>query len=168
MNGSYLAIGAAAALAAVGALSRRGSRSQGMLVFDNQRLRNLTSPDWIELHTAEDDLYHYEDLGLIVGVGPKWLEKFPPQAFEPMRKAVRPWLLSQVLDGRFWNNELDHDHVGTTQLRAPTQAEREEMWRRYEADVDQIWRRANQEGSAGEDHDLRRRLWKSMMMGGDL
>ena len=31
-----------------------------------------------------------------------------------------------------------------------------------------IWRRANQEGSAGEDHDLRRRFWKSMMMGGDL
>lgn len=62
MNGSYLAISAAAALAAVGALRQRGSRSGPELeqdmgkvdrcpLFDNQRLRNLTSSDKVDLHT---------------------------------------------------------------------------------------------------------------------
>ena len=163
MNGSTLAIGAAAALAAVGALRQRGSRSsEDLLIFDNQRLRNLTSPDEVDLHTAEDDLHHYGDLGIVIGVGPGWLERFPPQAFEPMRAAVRPWLLSVGLDSRFWNGELDLDHAGTTQLRAPTQAERAEMWRRYEANVDQIWSRTGR-GRSDEAHGL----WKDMMMGGD-
>jgi len=163
VNGSYLAIGAAAALAAVGALRQRGSRSsEDLLVFDNQRLRNLTSSDEVDLHTSEDDLHHYKDLGVIIGVGPGWLERFPPQAFEPMRAAVRPWLLSVGLDSRFWNDELDLDHVGTTRLRAPTQAERAKMWKRYEANVDQLWSRTGR-----SQMDPGYNLWKDMMMGRD-
>lgn len=142
MNGSHLAIGAVAALAAAGALSRRGSllllgppatggrpsgEGWGGRDFDNQRLRNLTTS---ESHTNFHDLT--EDLRYIFG------DKDFPRTFRIgvtaglLRNAIKPWLMAQGLSARFWNERYDPSHTGVTWMREPTPAERQEMQQRYQ------------------------------------
>ena len=126
MNGSHLAIGAVAALASAGLLGRRGSllflQHQEMLVFDNQRLRNLTTG---KIHTNFDDVV--EDLQKIFG------DKYKTTSMTAgaLNNAIRPWLMAQGLDDRFWDGRYDVTHTGTTQLHTPTPDEREEIGQRY-------------------------------------
>ena len=93
------------------------------LKIENQRLRNLTTG---RLHT--DISCVYEDLEIISGENGLMTHMLPR-----MMQAVMPWLIENVGDPRFWDDEYDTTHDGVYFLPAPTEAERAEMLERYMA-----------------------------------
>lgn len=89
--------------------------------MDIQRLRNLTTG---RLHT---EIAHvYEDIETISGV-PGLMTHQIPNAMT----ALKPWLLDNVMDPRFWDDSFDITHVGDIGLPEMTEEERDAIIARF-------------------------------------
>ncbi len=91
--------------------------------MDIQRLRNLTTG---RLHTKIAHVY--EDIETISGV-PGLMTHQIPNAIT----ALKPWLLDNVMNSRFWDDRFDITHVGNIELPEMTDWEREVMLQRFAA-----------------------------------
>ena len=89
-----------------------------MITIENLRLRNLTTG---VLHTEMSHIY--EDLETISGEKGIMTHMLPN-----VLEACKPWLEKYE---RFWNNEFDTDHIGTTLLPITTEEETKEIFDRY-------------------------------------
>jgi len=89
--------------------------------MDIQRLRNLTTG---RLHTEISHIY--EDLETITGQRGLMTHMLPR-----VMRAVEPWLIQSVPDGRFWDDKYDVTHTGEISLPTPTKADRDEMFNRF-------------------------------------
>ena len=85
-----------------------------------QRLRNLTTG---RLHTEMGHVY--KDLEMILGEQGLFTHMIPRAL-----ASVKPWLIDNVKDQRFWNGEYDTTHVGDFELPQPTQEDRVEIFKR--------------------------------------
>lgn len=96
--------------------------------MDIQRLRNLTTG---RLHTKIDHIY--KDLETITGeIG--LMTHMLPRAM----RAVEPWLREHVVDSRFWDGKYDTTHTGEIELPAPSELDRQAMFKRYAAQPDPL------------------------------
>ena len=89
--------------------------------MDIQRLRNLTT---MRLHTKMEHIY--EDLEWLIGE-PGIMTHMIPR----VTKAVEPWLREHVTDSRFWDGQYDPEHTGEIDLPAPSQEDRNGMFKRF-------------------------------------
>lgn len=91
--------------------------------MDIQRLRSLTTG---KLHT---NIKHvYEDIEIITGT-PGLMTHQIPNALT----ALKPWLLANVTDPRFWDGTFDITHVGDIELPEMTDDERDALLGRFAA-----------------------------------
>jgi len=91
--------------------------------MDIQRLRNLTTG---RLHTKMGDIY--KDLGLLTGEK-ALMTHMLPRALD----AVKPWLIENVKDVRFWDGEYDTTHTGEIDLPETTNADKKLFLERFSA-----------------------------------
>ena len=91
--------------------------------MDIQRLRNLTTG---RLHTKIGHVS--EDIETITGL-PGLMTHQIPSAMT----ALKPWLLENVTEPRFWDDNFDITHVGNIELPEMTDWEREVMLQRFAA-----------------------------------
>ena len=91
--------------------------------MDIQRLRNLTTG---RLHTKIEHVY--EDIGIVTGETGLMTHMLPRAL-----RAAEPWLREHVKDARFWDGEYDVSHTGEIELPTSSDADREAMFARYEA-----------------------------------
>lgn len=89
--------------------------------MDIQRLRNLTTG---KLHTKITHVY--EDIEIITGT-PGLMTHQIPNALT----ALKPWLLANVTDPRFWDDRFDITHVGDIELPEMTDDERDALLERF-------------------------------------
>ena len=88
-----------------------------------QRLRTLTTG---RLHTKMPQLY--DDIESITGT-PGLMTHQIPNALT----ALKPWLLANVTDPRFWDDRFDITHVGDIELPEMTDEERDALLERFAA-----------------------------------
>ncbi len=89
--------------------------------MDIQRLRNLTTGI---LHT---EITHVcEDIETITG-----LPGLMTHQISNAMTAIKPWLLDNVMDSRFWDGNFDITHVGNIELPEMTDWEREVIIARF-------------------------------------
>lgn len=91
--------------------------------MDIQRLRNLTTG---RLHTKIGLVY--EDIETVTGL-PGLMTHQIPNAMT----ALKPWLLDNVTDSRFWDGNFDITHVGNIELPEMTDWERDAIIERFAA-----------------------------------
>ena len=91
--------------------------------MDIQRLRNLTTG---RLHTKIGHVS--EDIETLTGL-PGLMTHQIPNAMT----ALKPWLLDNVMNSRFWDDNFDITHVGNIELPEMTDWEREVMLQRFAA-----------------------------------
>jgi len=90
--------------------------------MDIQRLRNLTTG---MLHT---EITHvYEDIETITGLPGLRTHQIPNAII-----ALKPWLLENVTDPRFWDDRFDITHVGDIELPEMTGDERDALLERFD------------------------------------
>ena len=89
--------------------------------MDIQRLRNLTTG---RLHTEIGHVY--EDIETIART-PGLMTHQIPNAMT----ALKPWLLYNVTEPRFWDGNFDITHVGNIELPEMTDLEREVIIARF-------------------------------------
>lgn len=89
--------------------------------MDIQRLRNLTTG---KLHTKMTHIY--EDIETITGT-PGLMTHQIPNALT----ALKPWLLANVTDPRFWDDRFDITHVGDIELPEMSDEERDGIFARF-------------------------------------
>lgn len=89
--------------------------------MDIQRLRNLTTG---KLHTKLDHVC--EDIETITGL-PGLMTHQIPNAIT----ALKPWLLDNVMDSRFWDGNFDITHVGNIELPEMSDEERDALLDRF-------------------------------------
>jgi len=91
--------------------------------MDIKRLRSLTTG---RLHT---EITHvYEDIEAITRT-PGLMTHQIPNAIT----ALKPWLLENVTDTRFWDDNYDDTHVGDIELPEMTEEERDAVLERFAA-----------------------------------
>ena len=89
--------------------------------MDIQRLRNLTTG---MLHT---EITHvYEDIETITGLPGLRTHQIPNAI-----TALKPWLLDNVMNSRFWDDNFDITHVGNIELPEMTDDERDALLERF-------------------------------------
>lgn len=89
--------------------------------MDIQRLRNLTTG---RLHT---EITHVsEDIETITGL-PGLMTHQIPNAMT----ALKPWLLDNVTEPRFWDDRFDITHVGDIELPEMSDEERDALLDRF-------------------------------------
>ena len=89
--------------------------------MDIQRLRNLTTG---RLHTKIGHVS--EDIETITGL-PGLMTHQIPNAMT----ALKPWLLDNVTEPRFWDDRFDITHVGDIELPEMTEAECDALLDRF-------------------------------------
>ena len=89
--------------------------------MDIQRLRNLTTG---RLHTKIGHVS--EDIETITGL-PGLMTHQIPNAMT----AIKPWLLDNVMDSRFWDGNFDITHVGNIELPEMSDEERDALLDRF-------------------------------------
>ena len=91
------------------------------MIKNIQRLRNLTTH---RLHTEMGHIY--EDLENIIGSPGIMTHMIPGIA-----RAIKPWLMENVTDPRFWDGQYDTTHTGEIDLPTPSEEDRQKMLDRY-------------------------------------
>ena len=89
--------------------------------MDIQRLRNLTTG---KLHTEINHVS--EDIETITGL-PGLMTHQIPNAMT----ALKPWLLDNVMNSRFWDDNFDITHVGNIELPEMSDEERDALLDRF-------------------------------------